>query len=814
MKKRNAIGTRVYYLFNDVRSIANQAVHIEPNISNNDDSNNSQNINPKTALKCLKKIHKLAIWYHKAYCLNPNVKFEEKEYDVSVPLKPVTLNDDINPEGTETILVGISEGRKTVSPINVDKADPEVSIGDDFPEGTDGSTLRRGQLLNRRYRLLNLLGKGSFGITYIAEDRNKPTKPLCVIKQFIPRNLNDQELDRARKLFIDEAKVLEKLGHHSQIPQLFEFFEENDNLFLAQEYINGNTLRDEFKEKNELYKESDLFTLLEDILNPLSYLHENKIIHRDLKPENLIRRAEDEKIVIIDFGAVKDIFEISKANQIGTIIGTRGYMPPEQGCTPSYTFDIYAVGMIILEAMSRKKISDITSPQDLIRQNNSLSDRLKNILLKMIASNPNDRYSNANEVLDEIKNPPSPPEPTTVAPDTFTNSSGNGSSVKPKRKRKKLPRPIHIALGVGIFFSGTLLIKSFPYLSKTKLTQTELILGTIWKPESSQGLADYIENNAVPANYFAFLRGEKVKVRINGDRTLSYDEAKKRMETKQWDVSFATSPILSIFAKNQGYQQIASMFPGTTGYEAGLFVRRDSSIQSLDDIVPSTKVAFGSFDSASSFYMPTYDLYGKTVIANVGNRGEKILDMVKEGLADVGSAAIGDSVRPNDPELRIIHVSRTIPGSGVYVSPNLSSADQDNIKKLLLKAPGEIQEEANYEDKPEPDYTEFSKIVERVEEIIVCVDFSKNPVTLACNGEIQTLQGRINGISIQSNSALLKLSANNQIYNLSLPVDFIQEIFGSEQLVDIQGKSIELKTDQEGYDILINQPSQIKVLVE
>ena len=350
-----------------------------------------------------------------------------------------------------------------------------------------------------------------------------------------------------------------------------------------------------------------------------------------------------------------------------------------------------------------------------------------------------------------------------------------------------------------------------PYFTKVKLAKSEITIGTIWKPESSQSLADYLEANTVPANYFDYLQGKKIKFRINGDSTLDYKEATKRMEAKQWDIAFTTSPILSIAAKDYGYRYIAGMFPDSAVYQSGLFVRKDSPIQSLQDIRPNTKIALGAFTSASSFYMPVYDLYGKAITANIGNRGSAIIQLVKEGKADVGSAAIGDSVRKDDPTLRIIYVSRDIPGAGVYASPSLSTLEQQTIKQLMLAVPESIRKNANYGDKPEPDYTEFKKIVERVEDILVCTDFTKNPVILGCDDNIQKLKGIVNSVSVQGTKFTLKFSAGNIIYNVIVSKEIIESTFGSNSLTDIQGITLTIKFKKlsAGNTITIIQASQL-----
>jgi ABC-type phosphate/phosphonate transport system substrate-binding protein len=200
---------------------------------------------------------------------------------------------------------------------------------------------------------------------------------------------------------------------------------------------------------------------------------------------------------------------------------------------------------------------------------------------------------------------------------------------------------------------------------------------------------------------------------------------------KKWDIVFARSPMIARFSQKQSYSYLAGMFPGSATYKSGIIVKANSPIRSINDIKANTVVALGDFNSASGFYMPVYDLYGKTFSAKIA-RGKSPKSIVSEGKAEVGTVAIGDQIKPNDSEFRIIHKSRDIPGSGVYLSPRLASHHQQ-IKQVLLAAPKDITKKVNYGDVPEPNYKEFDKIIDRVDSIIECVDFDKNPVNLFCS---------------------------------------------------------------------------------
>jgi serine/threonine protein kinase len=90
-----------------------------------------------------------------------------------------------------------------------------------------------------------MLGSGGFSYTYLAEDTHRPGNPMCVVKHLQPARTDEVFLDIARRLFKTESEILDLLGHHDQIPQLMAYFEENQQFYLVQEYIRGQTLQEE-----------------------------------------------------------------------------------------------------------------------------------------------------------------------------------------------------------------------------------------------------------------------------------------------------------------------------------------------------------------------------------------------------------------------------------------------------------------------------------------------------------------------------------------------------------------------------------------
>lgn len=122
-----------------------------------------------------------------------------------------------------------------------------------------------GKIIDQRYHIIQSLGQGGFGTTWLAQDTKRPGNPLCVVKQFTPPSTGSDDLKKLQALFDQEAEILEKLGKHDQIPTLLAHFAENQELFIVQEYIEGHDLNDELTSGQKM-SESDVIKLLIEIL--------------------------------------------------------------------------------------------------------------------------------------------------------------------------------------------------------------------------------------------------------------------------------------------------------------------------------------------------------------------------------------------------------------------------------------------------------------------------------------------------------------------------------------------------------------------
>ncbi|MDJ0514772.1 MAG: serine/threonine-protein kinase [Trichodesmium sp. MO_231.B1] len=268
------------------------------------------------------------------------------------------------------------------------------------------------KILINRYKIISELGKGSFGTTYLAVDLDIPNHPQCVVKQLAPSDPRPKVFQVAKKLFEKEAIALQNLGKHNQIPTFFDYFEEEGKFYLVQEFIEGNDLAKEI-DSQRIFTENETVKLLTEILEVLKYVHQQKVIHRDLKLQNIMRRKSDGKIVLIDFGAVKEIKGLTVTSQghaTTTIaVGTHGYMPSEQAAgRPKFCSDIYAVGMIgieVLTGMPANQFSENPSTGEIIwKKQVNVSNNLGLVLDKMVLYDWRNRYQTVDEVMGELRN--------------------------------------------------------------------------------------------------------------------------------------------------------------------------------------------------------------------------------------------------------------------------------------------------------------------------------------------------------------------------------------------------------------------------
>ncbi|MBC1305385.1 serine/threonine-protein kinase [Trichormus variabilis] len=263
-------------------------------------------------------------------------------------------------------------------------------------------------LLRNRFRVVRVLSdEGGFGRTYLSEDKDKLNEP-CVIKQLAPKFQGTWSQKKAVELFAEEAKRLQELGEHPQIPTLMAYFEQDNCLYLVQQFINGQNLLKELQQRKN-YRPGEIQAILLDLLPVLKFIHDRGVIHRDIKPENIIRCRTDGRLNLIDFGSSKQL--TAKVQNFGTSIGSHGYSPLEQirdgkAYAASDLFALGATCFHLITSVSPFQLwmehgySWVSNWRQYLRS--PLTPELDFVLDKLLQKDLKHRYTSADEVIKDI----------------------------------------------------------------------------------------------------------------------------------------------------------------------------------------------------------------------------------------------------------------------------------------------------------------------------------------------------------------------------------------------------------------------------
>lgn len=289
------------------------------------------------------------------------------------------------------------------------------------------------EVINDRYRILNILGQGGIATTYAAEDLEIGQN--VAIKILSLRELTDW---KALELFEREGKVLSQLNHPA-IPKYLDYFQldtdEDRSFCIVQEIAPGQSLQ-ELVESGWDSREIEVKDIAEQVLEILGYLHQLNppVVHRDIKPQNIIRQSNG-KVFLVDFGAVQDTY-CHTLSRGGTMVGTYGYMPPEQfrGQAKPAT-DLYGLGATLLFLLSHQSPADFPVKKlkidfrPYLKISPELADWLEGLLEPLIE----DRFKSAPEALAVLHS-----HREIIAGRSVSNPQPANSSIILQRKQDKL----------------------------------------------------------------------------------------------------------------------------------------------------------------------------------------------------------------------------------------------------------------------------------------------------------------------------------------------------------------------------------------
>ena len=290
--------------------------------------------------------------------------------------------------------------------------------------------------LQNRYRILSVLGQGGFGRTYLAEDQGRFNE-LCALKELIPAQGSAYALDKSKELFQREAQILYQI-QHPQIPQFRATFEEDQRLFLVQDYVEGQTYRTLLEQRQVqglAFSEAEVLQLMRQLLPVLAHIHSKGIIHRDIAPDNIMLRQQDGKPVLIDFGVVKELatrFQSPTLTVQNTTVGKPGFAPSEQmqsgrAYPSSDLYSLAVTAVVLLTGREPQTLLDDTTLTWYWQRWVTVSPGFAQVLNKMLSYRPGDRFQSVAEVVQALQSP----TPTAATPPTYEPPAQTAAPVAP-----------------------------------------------------------------------------------------------------------------------------------------------------------------------------------------------------------------------------------------------------------------------------------------------------------------------------------------------------------------------------------------------
>ena len=337
------------------------------------------------------------------------------------------------------------------------------------------------------------------------------------------------------------------------------------------------------------------------------------------------------------------------------------------------------------------------------------------------------------------------------------------------------------------------------------------------------GITDSQEKYEPLINYLKSQLHTRVKVTLDGNENITERMASDRIQQQEWDLTFSTSPNIALVAEDNNYYPIGRMQPDLTpDYQLVMYVRKDSHIESMDDINPNTKIALGGDSSTSNFYLPLYYLYGERFYLDRHYSASEIKEMVKNNTVDIGVGVWDQTIQQHDlaTDFRIILQTMNIPRGNVYLSSSLIAKDREIITQIINNAPQTVtnSDQANYGNLDMPiDYTDYREVIENIREMIICTDFTVNPINLYCPPELEYIEltGKVRDWKSKNDRYHLTIvDRDRQKHTVYLDKNIAEEIVGKDNPIYFKNKKVKITYLPQSSDrkIIINNPLQLEIL--
>ncbi len=460
--------------------------------------------------------------------------------------------------------------------------------------------------------------------------------------------------------------------------------------------------------------------LLQQIIPALIYLHDRGIIHGNISSETIVIN-EQNQFILTNFLAIVDLI-----TEVGGDTAPRLRSQLEQisvlNIPTGQEWDLYSLGVTVIGLLTHKHYQELYD---------SSTNKWK---WKPYVDCNEELTTAIDRLLGQEKKVLTTATPVSSA--IVINNNGKTSNLQ-------IPNLAKSRLIIGILSLGLFGILSYLIWNKLpnligdrdrvfpidKTLTVGYINRTTSRDRAQVQQRDYPKFRSYLETELRKKYGNDLKVELRS--VVSTKDAISNIKEKKWDLVFASSATNSLVAEDNKYEFIARMSANEDPYrDVCFFVKQGSKINSTQDFTIDRTIALPNDDSPI-FIVPLYDLYGKKMRVSLGNTLSKILEKVKSGEADIGVHFC--KTISQDRGLKTLSPNRIIPVGGVFLSPIIKNiADRDYIKEAIYKAPDRIQNNANYTRSAGINYDRFRRINERVDRLLDCVDFTRNPVDFYC----------------------------------------------------------------------------------